>query len=141
MHFVPPYIKTVQEEIWQQRSEKMSEAELEGLKNRLEQLMQQQQPYLEPELSLSDLAQRMGLSTSVVSAVMNTGYGKNFNDFVNSYRVERVKALLHDPTYSHLSLLAIGLEAGFNSKATFNRAFKKLTGIAPGDYLKSQMPA
>lgn len=129
------------DEIPQQRPEKMSETELQQLKNRLEQLMQQQRPYLEPELSLADLARRLSLNASQLSAVVNTGYGKNFNDFVNEYRVRTVKTLLEDPKYSHLSLLAIGLEAGFNSKATFNRAFKKLTGVAPGDYLKARTRA
>ncbi|MCU0348885.1 MAG: helix-turn-helix transcriptional regulator, partial [Saprospiraceae bacterium] len=90
--------------------------------------------YLEPELTLSDLARRLQTNASVLSAVVNRAFGKNFNDFVNEYRVEAVKRLLEDPKASHLSLLGIGLECGFNSKSTFNRAFRKVTGVAPSEW-------
>lgn len=116
------------------KAEKVAEPDLLRLKTSLEKMMVEEKPYLEPELTLSNLAARLGTNISVLSAVINTAFGKNFNDFVNEYRVEAVKKLLKDPSGSHLSLLGIGLECGFNSKSTFNRAFKKLTGAAPGDF-------
>jgi AraC-like DNA-binding protein len=70
----------------------------------------------------------------VLSAAINQAYGKNFNDFVNTYRVEAVKKMLNDESVQHLSLLGIAYECGFNSKSTFNRAFKKATGVAPSAY-------
>ena len=117
------------------KTEKLSEAELQQWKQKVETLMTTEQPYLEPELTLADLAQRLHSNVSVISAVINGAFGKNFNDFVNEYRVEAVKKLLHDPEVRHLSLLGIGMECGFNSKSTFNRAFKKVTGSSPRAFI------
>lgn len=116
--------------------EKLSEADLFRLENQLERMMVEEKAFLEPELSLSDLAQRLGTNASILSAVVNATFGKNFNDFVNEYRVEAVKKMLKDPAVSHYSLLGIGLECGFNSKSTFNRVFKKIVGVAPGDFAR-----
>jgi AraC-like DNA-binding protein len=118
------------------KTEKLGEADLQAWKDRIERLMLEEKPYLEPELTLSDLAQRLGSNASLLSAAINGAFGKNFNDFVNAYRVEAVKKLLQDPSAQHLSLLGIGLECGFNSKSTFNRAFKKATGQAPGELVR-----
>lgn len=104
-------------------------------KNRIDDLMTDQRLYLEPSLSLSDLAIKLKTNASVLSAVINNGYGKNFNDFVNEYRVEEVKKQLSRPENAHLTLLGIALDCGFNSKATFNRAFKKFTNQSPKEYL------
>lgn len=103
-------------------------------KRRIEELMVGQRLYLEPELSLSELAIKLKTNASVLSAVINNGYGKNFNDFVNEYRVSEVKQQLTRPENAHLTLLGIALDCGFNSKATFNRSFKKFTGLSPKEY-------
>jgi len=103
-------------------------------KSKIEQLVIEQKLYLEPELSLSALATKLKTNTSVLSAAINQNFGKNFNDFVNAYRVEEVKRLLKDPSNTHLSLLGVALECGFNSKSTFNRAFKKFTGQSPKEF-------
>jgi AraC-like DNA-binding protein len=116
--------------------EKLAEEELQNWKAQIERLMADERLYLEPELTLSDLARRLQTNASVLSAVINRAFGKNFNDFVNEYRVEEVKRLLEDPLAKHLSLLGIGLECGFNSKSTFNRAFRKVTGVAPSEWGK-----
>jgi len=104
-------------------------------KPKIEQLFKEQKLYLEPELSLSDLATKLKTNTSVLSAAINQNFGKNFNDFVNEYRVEEVKRQLKDPAYTHLSLLGVALECGFNSKSTFNRAFRKFTGQSPKEFV------
>ncbi|CCH54348.1 response regulator receiver protein [Fibrisoma limi BUZ 3] len=103
-------------------------------KQKLLTLMANEKPYLEPELSLSDLARRMHTNSSVLSQVINVGTSRNFNDFVNEYRVEEFKQQVNNPDNAHLSLLGIALECGFNSKATFNRAFKKFTGVSPKEF-------
>lgn len=103
-------------------------------KPKIEQVVGEQRLYLQPDLSLSDVAQRLKTNTSVLSAAINQNFGKNFNDFVNYYRVEEVKRQLKNPENSHLSLLGIALECGFNSKSTFNRAFKKFTGKSPKEF-------
>ena len=92
-------------------------------------------PYLEPELSLAALARRLHTNPVVLSQVINTGAGKNFNDFVNQYRVDEFKRQVRNPANAHLSFLGLALDCGFNSKATFNRAFRKFTGQSPGEFL------
>jgi AraC-like DNA-binding protein len=116
--------------------EKLKENELEQWREELNRLMENEKLYLEPELALADLARRLNTNSSILSAAINRAFGKNFNDYVNGYRVEQVKQLLQDPAVAHLSLLGIGLECGFNSKATFNRAFKKATGLSPREFMQ-----
>jgi AraC-like DNA-binding protein len=108
-------------------------AELLPWHARLLALMQDQRPWLEPELTLPQLAQRLGIHANVLSRVINTGCGQNFNDFVNSYRVAEARRLLADPHFAHYSLVGVALASGFNSKSTFNRVFKKLTEQVPGE--------
>lgn len=108
-------------------------AELLPGRARLLTLMQDQRPWLEPELTLPQLAQRLGIHPNVLSRIINTGCGQNFNDFVNSYRVAQARQLLADPQFAHYSLLGVALASGFNSKSTFNRVFKKLTEQVPGE--------
>ena len=104
-------------------------------KPKMEPLFKEQKLYLEPELSLSDLATKLKTNTSMLSAAINQNFGKNFNDFVNEYRVEEVKRQLKNPANAHLSLLGVAMECGFNSKSTFNRAFKKFTGQSPKEFV------
>jgi AraC-like DNA-binding protein len=108
-------------------------ADLLPWRARLLTLMQDQRPWLEPELTLPQLAQRLGIHPNVLSRIINTGCGQNFNDFVNSYRVAQARQLLADPQFAHYSLLGVALASGFNSKSTFNRVFKKLTEQVPGE--------
>lgn len=98
-------------------------------------LMESEKAYLNPDLNLSDLAKMAKMSRGQLSEIINAGFGKNFNDFVNTYRVEAFKAMLKENKHKQLSLLGIAQECGFNSKATFNRVFKKLTNHSPSEYL------
>ncbi len=101
-------------------------------------LMEVEKAYLNPELNLSDLALMAHMSRAQLSEIINSGFHKNFNDFVNGYRVDAFKNMLDEDKHRQLSLLGIALECGFNSKATFNRVFKKLTAISPTEYIQSQ---
>jgi AraC-like DNA-binding protein len=112
----------------------LSDAELAPRRAQLTAFMDETRPWLDPELTLSDLARQVGLNASQLSYLVNQSMGQNFNDFVNTYRVAEVKRKLSTPDFQHLSLLGIAFESGFNSKATFNRAFKKLTGQAPSQH-------
>ena len=107
-------------------------------RDKLVAYMNAERPYLDPDLSLADLARRLKTTPVLLSQVVNTGVGKNFNDFVNEYRVDEFKQQAQNPANAHLSLLGIALDCGFNSKATFNRAFRKFTGTAPGEFLAVQ---
>lgn len=108
--------------------------ELLALRDKLLNYMETEKPYLEPDLSLTDLARMMHTTGVVLSQVINTGTGRNFNDFVNEYRVEEFKQQVRNPARAHLSLLGLALDCGFNSKATFNRAFRKFTSQSPKEF-------
>jgi AraC-like DNA-binding protein len=102
-------------------------------------IVEQQQLYLNPELTLADVAQAVGLNVNVVSQTINSGLGQPFNDFINQHRVAAMKAKFERGDHLKHTLLAIAFDCGFNSKNTFNRAFKKCTGFAPKDYLDHQL--
>ena len=109
----------------------------EGSVNRLATYMREHKPYLNPELNLSDLAEELEMTRAQLSQVINTGFKKNFNDFVNGFRVAEFKEKLNQGKHKQLSLLGIAYDCGFNSKATFNRVFKKLTLKSPTEFLNS----
>lgn len=90
--------------------------------------------YQDPELSLYSLAEKLAISPHELSRIINTALKKSFNDFINEYRVRDVASKINDPAYDHITLLGIAYEAGFNSKATFNRIFKQVTGKSPAEY-------
>ncbi|WP_164851383.1 helix-turn-helix transcriptional regulator [Larkinella soli] len=101
------------------------------------QLMENQKLFLEPEITLTQLASHLNAPAYHVSQVLNTVSGLTFYDFINHYRVEEAKRELTNPRKSHLTILSIGLDAGFNSKASFNAVFKKVTGQTPSEYRKN----
>lgn len=109
--------------------------ELLDWKNRLLELMASEKPYLDPTITLTELARRLSTNPSTLSKTINNGFDQNFNDFINSRRVEAFKERAQDPESNRLTLLGIANECGFNSKATFNRAFRKFTGKSPREYL------
>lgn len=105
-------------------------------KDRLSQLMLDKRLFENPRLALSDVANELGTTTKVISSAVNSGFKMNFNDFVNHYRIEAVKEKLNQGEQNTTTLLGIAYDCGFNSKATFNRAFKKGTTLSPKDYLE-----
>jgi AraC-like DNA-binding protein len=113
----------------------ISDEEIEKVKF----LMDVEKAYLNPELNLSDLAKQANMSRGQLSEIINTSFEKNFNDFVNMYRVEAFKKMLKEEKHKQLSLLGLAYNCGFNSKATFNRVFKKITNFSPSEYLNSQL--
>lgn len=99
--------------------------------------------YEDAELTLSSLAIKLGLHPHELSRIINTGLDKNFSDFINEFRVREVSRKMRDPAYDHLNLLGIAYESGFNSKTTFNRVFREITGKTPVEYknsLKKEVP-
>ena len=101
------------------------------------EIMEKKRPYTDSLLTLSQLAEMLAVSPHYLSEVINSRLQKNFYDLVNGYRIEQVKKDLSDPAKSHLKLLSLAFDAGFNSKATFNTLFKESTGQTPSDYRKS----
>ena len=113
-------------------------AELKAKKEYLENYFKKEKPFLNPDLNLGELAKELKMNRAELSELINLGFRLNFNDFVNSFRVNTFKEKLQKGEHKQLSLLGIAYDSGFNSKATFNRVFKKLTNTSPTEFLNSQ---
>jgi TolB-like protein/AraC-like DNA-binding protein/Tfp pilus assembly protein PilF len=103
---------------------------------KLLQLIEREQPYLDPDLSLRSLAQQLQLHPNQLSWLLNAGFGKNFNAFINHYRLEAFKQAVKDPQNSSLTIMSVAYDCGFNSKTVFNTYFKKKMGMTPKQFLK-----
>jgi len=116
------------------QSSSLDRREKDRILNKLLDLMKNEKPYLKPAITLKELAEKLDISAKNLSQVINESLDKNFYDFINQYRVEEAKKNIcsnDDKTF-----LEILFEAGFNSKAVFNSAFKKHAGMTPREYKK-----
>lgn len=104
---------------------------------RLLQCMEAEKPYIDGELTLQKLADKISVPANHLSQVVNENIGQSFSEFVNSYRIEEAKRKLLDPACKHLSVLGIAEEVGFNSKSSFNAVFKKHTNTTPSEFRKA----
>jgi AraC-like DNA-binding protein len=102
--------------------------------NEILALMENQKPYLNPELDLSMLSKQVNINSKVTSYILNHELKTNFYEFVNKYRVEEFKNRVRQKDSEKFSLLGLAYECGFNSKSTFNLVFKKFTGQTPKKY-------
>ncbi len=102
--------------------------------NHLIKLMEQERPYIDSNLTLTQLANKLSISPHNLSEVINTQLNQNFFDFINQYRIEEAKKYLIDPQKQHLKILSIAYDAGFNSKSSFNTIFKKYTNMTPSEF-------
>jgi AraC-like DNA-binding protein len=102
--------------------------------NNLEKVMKEDKPYLNKNLSLNLLADKLNSRTHIVSYVINSHYNVNFYNYINNFRFDYCKALMKNPKKQHLSIEGIALEGGFGSKSTFNTLFKKQSGMTPTQY-------
>ncbi|MFN5630035.1 MAG: helix-turn-helix domain-containing protein [Bacteroidota bacterium] len=93
--------------------------------------------YLDSKLSANSLAQKVGIPVYKLTFVLNKGAEKNFNEFINFYRVEFAKEMLTDPNQNRKTIYSIALDCGFSSEAPFYVAFKKLVGKSPSAYKNS----
>lgn len=105
--------------------------QLQNISDQLKTLMETQHAFKDPDLSLSKLAKQLNVKSYLVTKCLSVIHETKFSDYVNSYRIEEVKQLLNDPKNKQFTLLSLAFDAGFNSKASFNRAVKKLTGKSP----------
>lgn len=106
---------------------------------RLLELMRTEHPYRQGDLTLQGLADGLGISSHNLTEVLSTQFGQSFYEFVNGYRVREVQERLRDPAFEHWTVLAIGMESGFNAKSSFNAAFKRHTGMTPSEYRRAQV--
>jgi TolB-like protein/AraC-like DNA-binding protein len=99
--------------------------------------MKEEKWFQNPSLSLRELAEKLNISSNKLSWLLNERIGKNFNEYINSLRLEYFKENALNPANSHFTLLALAYESGFNSKSVFNGFFKKIEGMTPKSWLKS----
>lgn len=103
---------------------------------KLNQLMTDEKFYTKPELSLGDLASKLDIHPNYLSQIINEKEGKSFYDYINTYRIDEFKRLIAIPKNQQYTLMALAYDCGFNSKSSFNRYFKKITGQTPSQYVK-----
>lgn len=127
--------RTIPEKSKYQKSGLSNPAALE-IHKQLTALMQQEKLFKSPELTLPELAERLHTHPNNLSQVINTFEEKNFYDYINLQRVEEFKRLIIDDENKQYTMLSIAFECGFNSKTSFNRNFKKVTGLAPSEFLR-----
>lgn len=103
---------------------------------KLEYVMAFNKSYLKDDLSLQDLAEEIGISRQLLSQLINDDYKKTFYEFVNDFRVKEAQKLMEEDSFKNLKIAAIGYDAGFRSRSTFYKFFKKNTGLTPVEYRK-----
>ncbi|GAA0871859.1 hypothetical protein GCM10009117_10050 [Gangjinia marincola] len=108
---------------------------LDQWKEKLTQLFEEYHLYTNSHLTLTDVATILNTNRNLISSLINQGFDMNFNDFINYKRVQAVEQKIKNGEHNEKTLLGIALEAGFNSKSTFNRAFKKHTALTPREYI------
>lgn len=112
------------------------DATIKQWKEKIITVMENEKLYEDAELTLTQLSKKISTNPSVLSKIINQGFQLNFNDFVNSYRINAVTEMLKAGEQKNQTLLGIAYDCGFNSKATFNRAFKKQTGLSPKEWME-----
>ena len=115
----------------------LTAGQVEEYRQKLLTLLRTDKPFLNPQVSLSDLSEKLSISSKNLSQVINQRFGKNFFDFINSYRIQEVQQILQDSRDDKMTILEAMYEAGFNSKSSFNTAFKKETGQTPSEFRKN----
>lgn len=113
-----------------------SNEEQSQIANDLKRIMNDDRLYLQPDLNLQELAQHLQVSAAQLSSTINQGFQQNFNDYINSLRLDAFIEKYQDEENQKYTLLALAFDSGFNSKATFNRAFKKIKGCSPKEYFE-----
>jgi AraC-like DNA-binding protein len=111
-------------------------AEKEKILQQILQYMRDRKPWLEPELTLGQLAAQLSIRPKILSQLINEKLQQNFFDFINRYRIEEAGRLLINPADKKITILEVLYEVGFNSKSSFNTLFKKYTGLTPSEFKK-----
>jgi len=116
----------------------ISKEEAENYLSQLNSLMNDEKLFLNSELNIRMLAETLGISHHKLSQLINEFIKMNFSDYLNKFRIEEAKQRLVNPKYASMTVLSIAYDVGFNSKASFNNAFKKITGQTPTEFRTSE---
>ncbi|MBU2921083.1 helix-turn-helix domain-containing protein [Winogradskyella psychrotolerans] len=119
-----------------ENSKPLNTAEIAKYKLILENFINSSEPYLNPNLSLKDLAKNIALHSNKLSWLLNAEFNKNFNDYINQFRLNHFKTIALNPDFKHITILGLAYDSGFNSKSVFNTYFKKTEGITPSQWVK-----
>lgn len=119
--------------------QRRKDEEFSELATRIRSFVENQKPYLNPQLTLDRFAESLEIPPRQVSAVINHYFQQNFQEYINQYRIEQAKRSLSQPTASDLTILEVAHRSGFNSKATFNRIFKSQVSMTPSAYRQKQL--
>jgi len=114
---------------------KINSEQVDGYLKRLNDYMEHEKPFTKSRLTINLLSEAIDIPSHHLSQLINDKLNQNFFDFINQYRVNEAKVKLLDPGNKHLTILGIAFDSGFNSKASFNRIFKKFTGLTPSEFL------
>lgn len=117
---------------------RLSTDQVANLSAQLSSLMENDKLFLDNDLNLPTVAEKLGISIHEASFLINETTKDNFYNFINKYRVEEAKKLLSSAKMEELNILGIAFAAGFNSKTTFNTTFKRIVGVSPSQYSKEQ---
>jgi AraC-like DNA-binding protein len=117
----------------------LTSEKIKSLADKLVEHMEIEKPFLDENLSLYLLAKQSEITQPHLSQIINQHFKMNFYDFINRYRVEEAKQKLTSSNFDHLSVLGIAFDCGFKSKSSFNRYFKKYTGVSPSTFKKKQI--
>jgi len=115
-------------------SKKVQDDAISSQISRLKQYMAEREPFLDPSLTIQELANQIDIPVRDLSVLINHHMDQHFFDFVNEYRIQKAMGILKDQSRSQLTVLEILYEVGFNSKSSFNTSFKKRTNLTPTAY-------
>ncbi len=113
------------------KTSSLSEEKKEKINEKLTEAINGEKVFLNSDISLGSLAQKLGINSKYLSQVIHEFYNLSFSDFINQLRIKEAAKMLSDETYSHISIEGISELVGFKSKSTFNTCFKKFTGVTP----------
>ena len=113
-----------------------NETELNATLVKLKRYMAEEKPFLNPSLTIQDVSRDIQIPTRELSLLINHTLQQHFFDFINAYRIENAMTILDDTAMNKVTILEILYQVGFNSKSSFNTAFKKHTGLTPTEYRK-----
>jgi AraC-like DNA-binding protein len=132
---------SVEKEKMGAKKDRITESESKLLQEKLDSLMVNEKVFLQNDLTLADVAEKLQTSTNNVSWLLNQVYQTTFYDFINGYRVKEFVSKIEKREHLKHTILALSMDVGFNSKSTFNKAFKDAMHDTPSNYIKKHLAA
>ncbi|MDV6329999.1 helix-turn-helix domain-containing protein [Asticcacaulis sp. 201] len=136
--YQPDLFRRVDAKVETPRQVRAPSSEMSADIDRLLDHMRRTAPFTDPNLSLKKLARQMSMPARDLSVLINSGLGQSFFEFINAHRIDRAAELLSDPTRAGMSILDVLYDVGFNSKSSFNTAFRRRIGRTPSEYRRMQ---